>query len=434
MKSKFFMEELSFNQKSFVITLQILRIIFTPIALIIFLLYLFHTIIEEILHYFPRFRGWFDTRISIRKLNIVTTGGTGGHLFPAINFASECNQENRMILISDTNSISMISKRNLVKKRFLTSTINSPTGSILSLTLPILPLRKHVKSFFYLGISMLKSLMYFIFYGFLFRKVIGFGGYASFPTLFWAVILRKPIFLHEQNAIFGKVNLIFAIFSKKIFTFFPVNSNLHNVYNVGMPLSEAISSKPRIIKREKTDKIQLLIISGSSGGAESVKSILPAVINFSRKHKNIHVMHQAGESIAQEIRDRYAKHQISCEVKPFFDGIYDILPKIDLCISRSGASSIVDLLAFGIPTIFIPLRTSADDHQIKNANWIVQNHLGFLHKPWESNSYNLTALMHLCASQSFMEQTGYLCQLAIKRSASERISEEMFGNISDYYA
>jgi UDP-N-acetylglucosamine--N-acetylmuramyl-(pentapeptide) pyrophosphoryl-undecaprenol N-acetylglucosamine transferase len=118
-------------------------------------------------------------------------------------------------------------------------------------------------------------------------------------------------------------------------------------------------------------------------------------------------------------------------VKPFFDGIYDILPKIDLCISRSGASSIVDLLAFGVPTIFIPLRTSADDHQMKNANWVVQNHLGFLHKPWESNSYNLTALMHLCSSKSFMEQTEYLGQLAIKRGASERMSEEIFG-ISNY--
>ena len=431
MKSKFFMEDLSLNQKAFVIGLQILRIIFTPIALIIFFLYSLHTVIEEILHYFPKFRGWFDTRISIRKLNIVTTGGTGGHLFPAISFAIECNQENRMILISDANSIPMISKRNFVKKEFLHNAINSPTGTILLLTLPILPLRKRVKSFLYLWVSILKSLMYFILYGFLFRKVTGFGGYASFPTLFWAVILRKPIFLHEQNAVFGKVNLIFAIFAQKIFTFFSIHSNLHNVYNVGMPLPEAISSKPRIIKREQTDKIQLLIISGSGGGAESVKSILPAVINFSRKHKNLHVMHQAGESIAQEIRDRYEKHHISCEVKPFFDGIYDILPKIDLCISRSGASSIVDLLAFGVPTIFIPLRTSADDHQMKNANWVVQNHLGFLHKPWESNSYNLTALMHLCSSKSFMEQTEYLGQLAIKRGASERMSEEIFG-ISNY--
>ena len=434
MKNKFFIEELSFKQQSFVIVLQILRIFFTPIALIIFFLYLFHTIIEEILHYFPRFRGWFDTRISIRKLNIVTTGGTGGHLFPAINFAIECNQENRIVLISDANSITVILKRNLVKKGFITNSINSPTGAILSLTLPILPLRNNIKSLFCLCVSMFKSMMHFMLCGFLFRKTIGFGGYASFPTLFWSVIFRKPIFLHEQNAVFGKVNLIFAIFARKIFTFLPVNSSLHGVYNVGMPLSEAIASNPRIIKREQTDTIQLLIISGTSGGAESIKSILPAVINFSRRHKNLHVMHQAGENIAQEIRDRYSKHQISCEVKPFFSDIYSILPKIDICISRSGASSIVDLLAFGVPTIFIPLRTSADDHQMKNANWVVQNHIGFLHKPWESNSYNLTSLMHLCYSKTFMEQTAYLGQLAIKRGASERISEEIFGNINDYYA
>ncbi len=434
MKGKFFAEELSFKQQSFVVVLQILRIFFTPIALVTFILYSLHTIIEEVLHYFPRFRGWFDTRISIRKLNIVTTGGTGGHLFPAINFAIECNQQHRMMLISDANSIPVILKRNAIKKRLISNAIHSQNGTILSLTLPILPFRKQVKSLLFFGISMVKSFLHFILYGFLFRKVIGFGGYASFPTLFWAVIFRKPLFLHEQNAVFGKVNLIFAIFARKIFTFLPVNSSLHGVYNVGMPLSEAIASNPRIIKREQTDTIQLLIISGTSGGAESIKSILPAVINFSRRHKNLHVMHQAGENIAQEIRDRYSKHQISCEVQPFFNDIYNILPKIDICISRSGASSIVDLLAFGVPTIFIPLKSSADDHQMKNANWVVKNHLGFLHKPWESNSYNLTSLMHLCYSKTFMEQTAYLGQLAIKRGASERISEEIFGNINDYYA
>lgn len=427
------MEELSSKQKIFVITIVILRFIFTPISLAIFLLYALHSIVEEILHYFPKFRGYFDTRISIRKLNIVTTGGTGGHIFPAINFAGETSFNNRILFVSDSNALPIIAKRNKIKKK-LFKTIESHGNSMLLFTLPILPLRKRITSLSCLGLAIVKSFFHFIFLGFLFRTVTGFGGYASFPTLFWAVIFRKQIFLHEQNAVFGKVNLIFAIFAQKIFTFLPVQSRLYNIHNVGMPLSNAISSMPRIIKRTQTDKTNILIMSGTSGGAESLKSILPAIIYLTRKHKNLHILHQADAKTTQIILATYEKHNISCEVKPFFENIYDILPEINVCISRSGASSIVDLLAFGVPTIFIPLKNSADDHQMKNANWIVQNHLGLLHKPWESNVYNLATLINLLLSNSSVENMKQDGQIAIKRGASRKIAHEIFGETKDYYA
>lgn len=432
---RFFFQNLSFTHRLFVAFIWLLRVIFTPIVLVIGIISVIHYYLEEFVHRFQRVRGYFDTRYSIRKLNVVATGGTGGHLFPALNFAMQSSSAQRMGLISDSKAISIILKRYKVRNKTINNIIYCGEGKIRWLFLPIIPLKQSFKSLLLFILSMIKSFFQFFIYGFFLRKIVGFGGYASFPTLFWGVVFRKQVFIHEQNAVFGKVNFLFLIFAKKIFTFIPIETPLRNVYNVGMPLSNAIELGGRFVKRQKTEILNILIISGTNAGAESVKSILPAVINFSKKHKDIHVMHQASGSVAVELEERYKKHGISYDIKPFFENIHEILPQVSLAISRSGASSIADLLAFGVPTIFVPLKTSADNHQVKNANWVVNNNLGFLHKPWESNSYSLTALMNLCVSESFSGQMSRLAQLAIKRNANAAMFSEIFRNHEeDYYA
>ena len=423
----FFYKTLSHSQKIIVAFLFFLRVIFTPIAFIIHLVNYLVILYEIFLNKNWKISKFFKkTRLNISTFSIVTTGGTGGHLFPAIEFASRAVISRKITLVCDKNIKPLLEKRYKTKNNFEKQGIYSSFGVVDCFFLPIIPLKKNLQSFLCFVLSMLKIFFYFLKNCFFIRNIIGFGGYVSFPVLFFAVILRKKIFIHEQNAVFGKMNLIFLCFASKIFTFLPIKTTLKNVINVGMPLPLAIESRERIIIRKKTDMINILIISGSSGGIESNKSILPAVINFSKKHKNIHVMHQVSNDFVNDVVEKYIKHNISCDVRPFFDNIYDILEITNVAISRAGASSIVDLLSFGVPTIFIPLKTSADNHQVKNANWVVSNNLGLVHKPWESNSYNLSALINLCVSDELALRSLNIGQFAIKRGASMQMLKEIF--------
>ena len=369
----------------------------------------------------------FEGKYIFKKItffSIITTGGTGGHLFPAIRFASHIIMKGEKIrFILNDKSLPLLKKLGYTHKNhfFYTEESCECTDAMKLIVLKIRPFAKNIKSLLVFTHAMLHSFYFFLTLGGLIQNVIGFGGYASFPTMFWALIFWKKIYIHEQNVVFGKVNALFLPFAEKVFTAFPTEKTQTNIYHTGMPFPRKIEQQS-FIKKELKNSINILVISGSSGGSEAVKSILPAIINFAKKYKGeVMIYHQASGKFANEIAEKYTQHNINHTVSPFFENIHNLLPKIDLCISRSGASSIVDLLSCGVVTIFVPLQNSANNHQTKNASWVVQNNFGFLYKPWESNFYNLTALMYFALTANTRLNISKQSQTAIKRNARSLI-------------
>jgi UDP-N-acetylglucosamine--N-acetylmuramyl-(pentapeptide) pyrophosphoryl-undecaprenol N-acetylglucosamine transferase len=389
--------------RNFTLLIYILRFAFSPIILAYFLTFKF----------FKNFR-------KNSTLSIVTTGGTAGHIFPAIRLCGKAVKLNKNIhFVSNEIGKNLILKLGKVQNGNFTYTEHKDENykPIAITFLPICPVNlKKMPSMFQFGISMFLGLLIVLRRGAVLENVVGFGGYASFPMLFWASVFCKKIYIHEQNVVLGAVNELFLPFATKIFTAFPTDIKKLNCHYVGMPLSHNLEKQTPHKHINLRGKIRILIISGSSGGTEAMNSIIPAIILLSKKHKNLlHIYHQVHSAHIASVKNKYLEHEISATVEPFFENIHELLPQIDLCISRPGACSIVDLLCFGVTTIFLPLKHSARNHQMKNAAWVVSNKAGFMYKPWESNVYNFAALMAFCLTSA--NENGLSTQNVIKKNA-----------------
>jgi UDP-N-acetylglucosamine--N-acetylmuramyl-(pentapeptide) pyrophosphoryl-undecaprenol N-acetylglucosamine transferase len=416
-----FLKKYTKHQVAFICTIWLCRVLLLPLFVFINL----HKLII-----YPRKGKYFFKKIDF--FSIITTGGTGGHLFLAIRMASYIGVKGQNIrIVTNKNALPLFHKLGYTHKGrfFYTEEANECPNAIQIVSLKIQPLKKNIHSISAFIHAMMQSLWFFITRGALIENIIGFGGYVSFPSLFWGCVFGKKIYIHEQNTIFGKVNKLFIPFAQNIFTTFSIEEKpvLSKIINTGIPLQKTVEQRG-FIKKTPSKSITFLVMSGSSGGGEATPSILSAIVNFTKKYKErtVTVMHQATGDAAKTLKEAYIKHNISYTIQPFFDNIHTILPTIDLCISRSGASSIIDLLSCGVPTIFIPLKNSADNHQLKNAAWVVQNNLGFMHKPWESNFYNFTALIYFALTASRRLNISKNGQIAIKRNARSLIYDHIF--------
>lgn len=393
----------------------LLRAIFLPITAFLFL--------QNSILCFLRFAGILEKKPPI---GIITTGGTGGHVLPALRQCCYVAKKGENICFyTNKLSIPFMQKIGNVyieegyqlfqqNESFLDS--NTP---IAIKTHNLRLLKKNLKS----GINFIASLVNAFVFFFTYRQkvsfIFGFGGYASFPLMFFGTLFFQKIYIHEQNTTFGKVNRLFIPFTKKCFTTF-FQSQLKNSLFTGMPLIKENEIREYIRKKDE-EVVNILVMSGSYGGTEASTTILPALVLLSR-HKKIKVHYQASGEIAQHIHKTFEKHNIKHKIQPFFENIYNLLPQINIAISRPGACSIVDLLIFGIPTVFVPLQHSAENHQLKNAIWVANNELGYLFKPWESNSYNLATLLAIAFSHKKTAKQ----QISIKRNARALIFQNLY--------
>lgn len=199
--------------------------------------------------------------------------------------------------------------------------------------------------------------------------VVGFGGYPSFPALRAAESLDIPRLIHEQNAVLGRVNRVFAKKAKAVASGFDDLAKLpegsHHVV-VGNPLRDALHS----IKPEPTTwhSLDILVVGGSLGAnilSERVPLALAALPKDLRCQ--LSVTQQATESRIEGARKTYEDADISVTLETFFTDIEQHLAKADLVIARAGASSVSEIALMGKASILVPLAIAMDDHQTANA-------------------------------------------------------------------
>ncbi len=199
------------------------------------------------------------------------------------------------------------------------------------------------------------------------HAVIGFGGYASVPVLCACVLLRVPIFLHEQNAYAGRVNRLFAKWAKRVAVSFVDTRGLcaDICTHTGNPIRAEIANLHATPYTPHTDKTHILITGGSQG-AKIFGDVLPQVLlKYADK---IQVVQQVRAAHIDTVKNFYADHAIEATVHPFIDDMVAALQWADIAIARSGAGTVMENACAGVPTVFVPYKYAADNHQYYNAS------------------------------------------------------------------
>ena len=259
------------------------------------------------------------------------------------------------------------------------------------------------------------------------KLVIGFGGYTCVPVILAAWLLRIPSIIHEQNKILGRANKFCAKFCKKIALSFDIkNRDFYPTKTIltGNPVLktfEIIGNKK--YSSAKTNKFVLLIIGGSQG-ANIFSKIIPNSIQMLPKkiRDNLIIIQQCREEARVELIDAINKINVKFDVEKYFKDIDKIFEKSDLIISRSGASTVCEILASRRPSILIPLPNSLDNHQFQNACELTNHKASHLieQKDFSANNFSKVLKEYILNKQLLLEMANN-ARLIYKGASSEKI-------------
>ena len=310
---------------------------------------------------------------------IITAGGTGGHIFPALALINKIKEYSN-------NEILYIGTHNRMEKEII------PNFKIPYKELEVISLKRKISFInikaFKLFLNAIKKSKKII-KEFKPDVVVGFGGYVSAPVLYAAKSLNIPTFIHEQNSIPGLSNKFLGKFATKIGVSFPSSQKYFKndkVIITGNPRSEE-ALKTKGIKKEKlglkSDKKLVLISLGSLGSASINKELLKGMKSFN--NKNYEVIYITGKNYYDDIIKNNT-FPSNVKVFPFLDNMLDVMKISDLFISRAGASAISEIIALKLPTIFIPSPYVTNNHQYKNALELVNQNASLIIEEKNFNS------------------------------------------------
>lgn len=222
--------------------------------------------------------------------------------------------------------------------------------------------------------------------------VLGMGGYITFPAGLMAVMMGKPLVLHEQNSVAGMANRILAKVARRVFTAFP--HVLHGGEWVGNPLRAEFLVQPGPQQRyaQRTGSLRLLVVGGSLG-ARALNTVVPQALACIEPAKRPQVLHQSGEKQIDELRANYAQAGVTAELTPFIHNTAQAFADADLVICRAGASTVTELAAVGAPALLIPFPFAVDDHQTRNARFLVDQDAGWLMPQAEFTPQRLSEML-----------------------------------------
>ena len=200
--------------------------------------------------------------------------------------------------------------------------------------------------------------------------VVGFGGYASVPTVYAAQRAGLPTLLHEQNAVLGRANRMLAAQARAVATSFPETAALGKATPrlTGNPVRPAIAALGEQPYPAMDGTLRLLVLGGSQG-ARVFARLIPAALAAlaAERRRQIAIAQQCRPEDLEQVRSAYAALGQPAELADFFTDVAERLAIAHLVISRSGASTVAELAAAGRPAILLPYPHATDDHQTANA-------------------------------------------------------------------
>lgn len=202
--------------------------------------------------------------------------------------------------------------------------------------------------------------------------VLGMGGFVSAPGGVAAWLLRRPLLIHEQNAIPGLANRVLARLATGIMESFPGTFPRRGkgwLRTTGNPVRAAVSalSPPAERFAGRGEALRVLVLGGSQG-AEALNRSVPAASAL--VGWPLEIRHQAGEGRADATRERYRAAGVDAAVTAFMDDMAGAYGWADVAVCRAGASTVAELSAAGVGSILVPYPSAADDHQSANARFL----------------------------------------------------------------
>jgi UDP-N-acetylglucosamine--N-acetylmuramyl-(pentapeptide) pyrophosphoryl-undecaprenol N-acetylglucosamine transferase len=256
--------------------------------------------------------------------------------------------------------------------------------------------------------------------------VLGFGGFASFPGALMGVASGRPLVVHDANAVAGLANRILAHGADRILLGFPDalrGRMARRTEWVGNPLRDAITSLPPPSARYagRTGPLRLLVVGGSLGAQALNERVPAALASMSRVARPL-VVHQAGERHIDALRAAYRDAGVTAECVAFIDDMAARYAWADLVLCRGGALTVAEIAAVGLPAIVVPLPGAIADEQSANARFLVEAGAAFAIAQADLTPARLAALL----AGFTRTQARAMAEVAYrkgKRDAADRVAD-----------
>jgi len=293
---------------------------------------------------------------------LIMAGGTGGHVFPALALARELRARSWQVVWLGTRrglEARLVPAEQIAVEWLSVSGLRGK-GGLVWLTAPLK-----------LSRALLQALA-------VIRRrrpalVIGLGGFVAGPGGVAAWLLRRPLLIHEQNAIAGFTNRCLARLASRVLSAFP-DSFAPQVHAqvVGNPVRREIAELPPPSQRfaQRHGPTRVLVVGGSQGAAR-LNATVPFALARAAAHGQFEIQHQSGDRWLEAARRNYAEAGVTARLQPFIDDMAAAYGWADLVICRAGALTVSELAAAGVGAILVPFAAATDDHQTRNAAFLV---------------------------------------------------------------
>jgi UDP-N-acetylglucosamine--N-acetylmuramyl-(pentapeptide) pyrophosphoryl-undecaprenol N-acetylglucosamine transferase len=288
---------------------------------------------------------------------LIMAGGTGGHVFPALAVADALRAQSREVVWLGT-------QRGIEARVVPAAGIEIEWVSVSGLrgkgrmTLIAAPFR--------LCYALLQSLRVVARHKP--AAVLGMGGFVSGPGGLAAWLMRRPLLIHEQNAVSGLTNRLLARLARVVLQAFPGSfSSGVEAETVGNPVRADIAAieDPATRMAERSGPLRLLVLGGSQGSL-ALNKVLPSALAQISEMK-LEIRHQAGSRTFADAEAAYRDAGIEVDLNPFIEDMAEAYSWADLVVCRAGALTVAEIAAAGLAAIFIPFPAAVDDHQTANA-------------------------------------------------------------------
>lgn len=287
----------------------------------------------------------------------ITGGGTGGHLMIAQALVESAHAKgHEVIFIGSTHGQD---RKYFEHESVFSHVYFLPTTGVVNQK----------------GLGKLKAL-YKIFRAFLTSRMLlkmhnidatySVGGFSAAPASFASLSKRIPLFIHEQNAVEGRLNSLLKPYATRFISAYDKDSMIK-----GYPVKEVFTQTARVRESLKT-----IIFLGGSHGAKAINDLALSVAKELRS-RDVKIIHQAGENDFDRVKKEYETLEVEVELYAFTKDLASLIQEADFAVSRAGASTLWELTTNGCPAFYIPYPYAAGDHQYYNAKFIVDNNLGW---------------------------------------------------------
>lgn len=343
---------------------------------------------------------------------MILAGGTGGHIFPGLAVAkalrvqqvpvcwlgAEGGMETRLVPQHGI-AIDTIAVRGVRGKGVLTL-LGAPFNVILAVRAAQQVLRQRQP-----------------------RAVISFGGFAAGPGGLAARLAGVPLVVHEQNRAPGMTNRVLAKFASRVLTGFPDTFSGADEEVVGNPVRAEIAAiappEQRFTGRE--GPLHLLVLGGSQG-ARALNNAVPTALMAWRGVIDCEVRHQCGDKLRDEAVAAYADAGVAASVEPFIADMAAAYAWADVVVCRAGALTLAELCAVGVASVLVPFPQAVDDHQTKNARYLVDRGAAHLLPQDADLAEHLGATLEILNHRGDLLRMAQAARALAKPDAAEKVA------------